>query len=229
MDIHFELFAPTLSEHPFFALYQDINPAAVRRICHTAVRESFLAKGDVLFVEGEEPHDPQMWFVRTGALEYKANGGQTCRMVLPCDNKTDHTFDPPITWVCEPVLWCQWVHHGALCAKSDSRVMAIKAAGFQKIATQCLSDNFAIGDYADAFVRNLNEDHFGNGQPLLDIDQSSIALATTASVYNERWGSRAAKAGGTGIVASLRKLSFNSVPRSSKLSARSGSGSSLVR
>merc|ERR1719316_741311 len=37
VELHFELYGPTLNLNPFFQRYEEANPAAVRRVCHSAV------------------------------------------------------------------------------------------------------------------------------------------------------------------------------------------------
>merc|ERR1719454_1354858 len=50
VELHFELWCPTLMTNPFFKRYEEANPAAVRRVCHAGVTVTFLSMGDVLFV-----------------------------------------------------------------------------------------------------------------------------------------------------------------------------------
>merc|ERR1719433_34259 len=61
-ELHFEVFAPVLFTHPFFAFYRDVNPAGVRRLCHSAVQQLHFMRGDVIFGDYETPPCPSMLF-----------------------------------------------------------------------------------------------------------------------------------------------------------------------
>merc|ERR1712061_859187 len=60
MDLHFEIYSPSLSAHPFFALYMIACEYITKRICHKAMSMSFLSPGDVVFNTGEIPTHPKM-------------------------------------------------------------------------------------------------------------------------------------------------------------------------
>merc|ERR1719203_2468897 len=70
MEVHFELFFPMLSAHPFFTRYMEMCPHVMRRICHSACAMQQCSPGDVMFNAGEKPQDPKMYFVSVGNLEY---------------------------------------------------------------------------------------------------------------------------------------------------------------
>merc|ERR1719330_2102179 len=74
MELHFEIHMPILRTHPFLRLYADIDPAGMRKVCHSAVQPFHVNKHDVLFVEGESPHNDmhgaRMLFVVEGELAY---------------------------------------------------------------------------------------------------------------------------------------------------------------
>merc|ERR1712012_535655 len=69
-EMHYEVYAPILTGHPFFCLYNKVNHVGVRHICHTAVCAVSVSCGDVIFSEFEQPVSPKMFFVVGGQLGY---------------------------------------------------------------------------------------------------------------------------------------------------------------
>lgn len=70
VEIHFEMYTPVLSLHPFFAHYTAECPHVIRRVCHSAMSISFTSIGDIIFNKGEIPARPRMFIVTAGALQY---------------------------------------------------------------------------------------------------------------------------------------------------------------
>merc|ERR1719162_1334107 len=48
-ELHFETLSPVLMAHPFFEAYYRFNRFGVRELCHVAVHQQLLSKGDVVF------------------------------------------------------------------------------------------------------------------------------------------------------------------------------------
>merc|ERR1712176_327063 len=69
-EIHFEVFMPILSSHPFFRLYSQVNPMLMQQACHKAVSKLRLSRGDALFTLGETSSHPRMYFVESGLMRY---------------------------------------------------------------------------------------------------------------------------------------------------------------
>jgi len=149
MELHFELYAPSLLQHKFFNRYHEENPTAVRRVCHGAISHKYCSHGDVIFSEGEVPTDAHMFCVLRGLLLYSTEDdgvhGQLAHKVGVG------------TYVCEPTLWAQsWFHHGTLRACAECRLMVLDAKAFQDIACQ-LDNSFQVKRYAMAFIEALNK------------------------------------------------------------------------
>merc|ERR1712176_322185 len=70
MELHYEIYMPVLAVHPWFRCYNEVNPACLRKVCHTAVSLLSVSKGDIIFHDLETPNNPQMLFVIKGQLEY---------------------------------------------------------------------------------------------------------------------------------------------------------------
>merc|ERR1712127_1039615 len=75
MELHFEIYGASLSDHPFFASYMAECRQAMRRICHNAMSMLHFAPGDVVFNAGETPATPRMYFACQSSLDYRPVGG----------------------------------------------------------------------------------------------------------------------------------------------------------
>jgi len=169
VELHFELYASTLSTNPFFGIYEKTHPAAIRRVCHNAVSTMFLAMGDVLFVEGEAPQIPQMYFILRGTVSYKREAREVQKLNQGA-------------WFAEPVLWCSWTHCGVLRAEADAQLLVLDAVTFQSIAPQITAKAFAVCSYALAYVDILNE-NLAEGA-LSDMDETNISHRSVQKVCN---------------------------------------------
>lgn len=144
VELHYEINAPILTQHPFFRGYDAVQTEAMRRICHTAVTRVSLSRGDLVFCPGEVPTQPVMYFVLNGHLSYIQDGVRA------------ETVRPP-SWVCEAFLWTPWVHCGTLKAKEYCCLCMLNAREFQAIATQFQTEENHARNYATEFVAHLNE------------------------------------------------------------------------
>lgn len=143
VELYYELHSPALLQHPFFKGYDQVHPASVRRVCHTAVRTVLLSRGDVVFSDYEAPACPRMYFCHgSGGLRYR-QANQPVQFVETGD------------WVCEPVLWTTWIHCGSLTASHECELMALDALAFRGVAN--LFPTRHAAKYAMAFVLQLNK------------------------------------------------------------------------
>jgi len=140
-EIHYEVLSPLLVRHPFFSLYNKVNPSGLRHICHTSISEVTFSCGDVLFLEFEVPVQPRMFFGMSGRLDYTQG--------------TSKQITVSREWVAEAVLWTTWQHHGCLKACSDCRMLSIDACRFVNIMTTYQSLHACT--YAKKYVKHLNQ------------------------------------------------------------------------
>jgi len=173
MEIHHEVFSPTLVKHPFFAHYMEFNLQAMRKLCHTALSTMRLSTDDVLFNTGEIAK--VMHFVISGKFEYKRPG----RMA-------DEVF--PGDWICEMVLWRPWEYIGRAQAGTESSAMALDVSIFHQIIIDHKSQNrFAEEDscnYALQATKILSEK---DAKDLTDLDDSDVleARALAMETFHE--------------------------------------------
>lgn len=144
MEIHYEVYCPILAAHPFFKRYHRANLLAVRKLCHTAVRMFSLSHGDLLFVEGEQPTTPRMFFIVKGSLLYLKQGSEYVWQVKVG------------AWACEMALWVRWSHLGSLRAAKNCNILSLDAATFQIVAHEFHEPMLWPALYAREVARCLN-------------------------------------------------------------------------
>lgn len=143
VELHFEMYAPMLRIHHFFAYYMKECPHVVRKICHSAMAISNTSTGDIIFNTGEAPERIKMYIVGNGQLEYSQITGVKATV------ERAH-------WVSEACLWVHWVHCGTLVCSEDSQIGLLDAKEFQSIVGQFQHIGFDPREYAIAFAENIN-------------------------------------------------------------------------
>merc|ERR1719330_802660 len=104
VELYFELYSRSLSNHPFFSRYMMACPYVTKRICHSALFMMQTAAGDIIFHAGEIPTEPRMFLVNESSLLYtqvRRRGGKP---------RPFHIFVEEGAWISEAVLWVSWTH-----------------------------------------------------------------------------------------------------------------------
>mmetsp|Transcript_43465 Transcript_43465/g.125633 ORF Transcript_43465/g.125633 Transcript_43465/m.125633 type:complete len:836 (+) Transcript_43465:95-2602(+) len=144
IEMHFEMYFPSLRLHHFFAEAGSDSPQVIRRICHFAMSTLLLASGDMVFSKGELPREPKMYIVSRGQLEYTGAG--------ECVPVTEKIV------ISEAALWTTWRHQGALTALSDVKLFMLDAHTFQEIGERFKElGTFDCRLYAQEFIAALNK------------------------------------------------------------------------
>lgn len=155
IDLHFEIYGPSLSAHPFFELYMAACPYVTKRICHKAMSMTLVGSGDTVFSTGEIPTHPRMFIVNQGCFEYRL-GGSFGAEALTTGGEGDHIG--PGMWLAEAVLWVSWTHRGMFTAAENCCLLMLDARDFQAIASHFeYSSDFDPKVYAERIVLHLNE------------------------------------------------------------------------
>jgi len=144
-EIHFERHGQVLLGHPLFKRLLFDNPASLKQMCHTAVSTMRLTRGDVLFCQGEAPRHPRLILVCQGSLSYTQDG-------------TDFVSVGQGDWLCEHVLWTNWVYQGMLVACDRCRVTMVDAVIFQQIASTSLWKSLNLREYARLFLASVERE-----------------------------------------------------------------------
>eukprot|EP00930_Biecheleria_cincta_P023039 TRINITY_DN16696_c0_g2_i3.p1 TRINITY_DN16696_c0_g2~~TRINITY_DN16696_c0_g2_i3.p1 ORF type:complete len:963 (+),score=210.73 TRINITY_DN16696_c0_g2_i3:32-2920(+) len=174
MELHFEIYSPILLEHPFFELYNEVNPGGIRKVSHSGVSFFMSSPGDVLFVDMEVPQNCRMFFVVNGSLSYQTKdfGGQEKKELARKG-----------TWLSEAVLWLDWAHMGTARAGERSCLLQLDADAFQKVCCAYPSDHARI--YAQEFTQALNDDKEALTDFLTLEDQMDYLLSTAFPELDE--------------------------------------------
>jgi len=181
MAVHYEVRGPIVSLHPFFDRFGFESPAVMRKVCHAAVRGDYLSPGDCLFVSGESPNEPQMYFLTRGTMVYTSISPEQEDIGAKPTKETLAAGQ----WVAEPVLWCTWMHRGMLRATSECTLLALDARCFQTIVSQYHTQNFHPSDYAAEFVKHLNMIGMAEDGVLSDLDADNLAATVLQQAYHE--------------------------------------------
>mmetsp|Transcript_69897 Transcript_69897/g.166823 ORF Transcript_69897/g.166823 Transcript_69897/m.166823 type:complete len:826 (+) Transcript_69897:47-2524(+) len=161
MELHCEMYGPTLRNHLLFA---PINAQLVKQLCHTAISMALISHGDLVFIQGEVPVEPRMIFVTEGELVYFRSNTSASIQV-----QSSH-------YASEPVLWTDWLHHGTLrVSSSRARLLLLNARKFQELALKNTSSDIDLFEYATEYVKQFNDlDEMDRHDLWWDMDASMI-------------------------------------------------------
>jgi len=125
VHLHYELFMPTLTSHPFFRHMHNSESTGFMNICHFAIAEVAAPVGEDVLVYGQSAE--ATYFVVSGQLCYH-----------PGKHEKSHETVIRDSIVCEMVLWVQWMHRGRLTAESPCDLLKLNAVTFREIMAQTL-------------------------------------------------------------------------------------------
>lgn len=145
MDLHHEVYMPILTGHPFFNLYNEQSPVAMRAICHYATQEVSLVSEQVLFGEGQVAD--KMFFIIEGLVEYSRHHGSELSGAWIKQSKLTYP-----DWMCEAVVWVRWFYHGNAVAKQVSSLLALHAPTLHQIMKEYLGTVPYCCNYAERFA-----------------------------------------------------------------------------
>lgn len=167
VEMHFEMYFPTLAKHPLFLRYCEEMIQSMRKVCHHSLCTISLSAGDILFSTGEEPAQRDMLFVTEGQFHYLhpivVDYQHEPSPVKPClSTASQLTLQETIVvagdWVSEPVMWTRgWLYCGTLRATYDSQVLVLEGDVFMQLALKTRNLQFDLGEYAKEYVAALKE------------------------------------------------------------------------
>eukprot|EP00929_Paragymnodinium_shiwhaense_P079396 TRINITY_DN41327_c0_g1_i1.p1 TRINITY_DN41327_c0_g1~~TRINITY_DN41327_c0_g1_i1.p1 ORF type:complete len:917 (-),score=196.65 TRINITY_DN41327_c0_g1_i1:78-2828(-) len=144
IELHYELYSPVMTAHPFFCRYMEQCPQVMRKVCHRAMKIISVTTGDIIFEAGETPQEPKMYILLKGLMQYLSIGGRA------------HTVNEK-DWMAEATLWTQWMHLGRAKATVDCQLCTVESKKFQDIVSQFEHPDFNPRLYAKEFVTDLND------------------------------------------------------------------------
>jgi len=153
-DLHFEVYAPRISQHPFLHGIGMMEISALNKICHTAMRQQSLLAEQDLFSYGKDGN--HMYFIVAGEAVYY-HGRRTA--VELSKMKEARAFATATikegAWVCEQVLIIKWEHQGLLTARMPCEFAVVDAALFRGIVQRFPRIYSFCKRYAEAYSDRL--------------------------------------------------------------------------
>ncbi|CAK0840216.1 unnamed protein product [Prorocentrum cordatum] len=149
MELRYEVYARLIARHPFFHQYGELDPSAMKALCHRAVREVPLVSGQELFGPGQVAD--RMYFVVDGSLSYDFQG---------FGSSEEHLLDdasPLVSggqWFAEAAVWVRWFHLGSMVAKTPSLVLALDVTKLHVVMAQYVDTLPHCRRYAQLFAEN---------------------------------------------------------------------------
>jgi len=120
-ELRCETYTPILRPHPFFYHFDENDGECFISICHLAMTQQSVTKGERIFDYGEKAL--KMLFVIGGSLEYVPG-------VADDDDVRVYAGD----YVSEGALWLRWKHHGRLLSWSiSSELVGVDSSTFRTI------------------------------------------------------------------------------------------------
>jgi len=148
-EVHFESYMPTVTRHPFFYIYNEACPAALRSMCHKVINEIATPSGQYVFNQGE--HADHMYFVIQGHLDY---------FVSASTEMTD-SWEGAISsgeWASEAAIWVTWLHVGRLVSSCNSVLLALSGPSMHAVMKQYLKTLAPCYLYAKDFCQRAHLD-----------------------------------------------------------------------
>lgn len=145
-ELVMHLHKPLLVIHPIFTSIGNLSEAMMERFCSTATTTLALARGDILFSEGEEGRS--MYMVIAGDLIY----AHMERKLRP--NLSLLTVEAKQR-VSEAVLWTHWIHRGRLRAKHECDILGIDFGHFLEVALEFPSFIKFFRNYGEQYLIGL--------------------------------------------------------------------------
>lgn len=179
IELHFEIYGPTLSWHPFFDIAGEESAGLIKQICHQCLSKIMLASRDMVFEEGETSLHQHMYFLSHGECQYRQSTKEFVEQVIVGE------------WAGEAALWTHWIHCGSMRASQASTIIALESERFQNIATQFGTALGYVQRYASAFCKYLESCEPDQLTDLEDPDMDVEWLASKHRLPPEPRGSEA--------------------------------------
>jgi len=168
LEVMLELYDQYLVVHPFFASMLSRNRNLVQKLAFNCVTDLVLAQGDELFAPGQVC--VAMYFVTMGELTYRMDHLDKIEIIK------SHQ------WLCEAVLWTDWVHQGRVVATGECELVAIDCRKFHDTVSKFATDRiWAFEQYGKKFVQGMNElAGFTTNETDDDVDLSDCLIIQSA-------------------------------------------------
>jgi len=148
-QMHAEVYQPLIIRHPFLEVLACWHERILTKICHTAMSQESLKSGDELFAHGREAE--KVHFVLSGNLLYFEGSSPS-----PQNREDVHAG----CWVCDQVLWIQWVHRGLMTAVQPCELANLDGGSFRKLVAKYPRMRSLCSRFAKRYVAAIKENEF---------------------------------------------------------------------
>lgn len=169
LQLHWEVYVPILSPHPFFYHCVEHLEPFVLELCKNALYEKSLTTSQELFSQNTDAKG--MYFELSGTLEYYLGRSDIRCAVVSQDE-----------WCCEVAIWLNWLHQGQLAALSHSELVVLDASIFRKLVSQTLPWFQVCQTYAVTFHERVSE-MTEDDTPLDILADHSLALEISHTAF----------------------------------------------
>lgn len=153
IQMHVEIFKPSLLWIPFFEYFEELDNARLRSICHAAVSEQSLLPDQELFMKGAAAGS--VYFVTRGRLSYHRRG-EECRVESG-------------SWVSEAALWMNWIHRGRMSAIAMTELYLLDVSVFN-VFISCCAQNSQTWMFCTCYAAEFAKlDNMAGGHHLSDL------------------------------------------------------------
>lgn len=177
LQLHWEVYMPLLTTHPFFHHLTISEEQGMVQICHTAMRETHLATCQELFSVGQ--NCTRMHFLISGMSEYS-----------PAARNAKSIEVNEGAWFSEACLWVRWTHRGNLHAVIPCEIVSLDSARFRRTMAFQVYVLGACCAYARMYQLALIEEEEGVYMDIwcdFDRTQEMVQTAFEAVEVNEQF------------------------------------------
>jgi len=146
-ELRQEAFLPFLCNHPFFRMYWQTDPKAVRRLCNAGLEESAMLPMEELFWHGEEVN--RMIFVTSGAVIYHHGEKDLMGPIVVEVGQ----------WACEEILWAAYsmLSGPFIAGPSGCELLCVIPTALHGIGRVSTDSIGFVVKYAEMFIQEFNE------------------------------------------------------------------------
>eukprot|EP00928_Gymnodinium_smaydae_P024661 TRINITY_DN19893_c0_g1_i1.p1 TRINITY_DN19893_c0_g1~~TRINITY_DN19893_c0_g1_i1.p1 ORF type:complete len:796 (-),score=106.34 TRINITY_DN19893_c0_g1_i1:307-2628(-) len=151
VDVYVEVWCPYIKRTSFFKMLCTKHSRVLWWLCHSGVHGVPVLEGDRIFSTWDKAS--HMHFLWQGAFLYSRTDELS-------EEVTEEECRKPGLTICEPVLWTTWENLGDLLALSDSTLLSLSAASFEKIMLEYEKALPEANDRACAIIEWLNDPEY---------------------------------------------------------------------
>lgn len=168
IDMRYEVHMHKLSVSPVLTCLKDAHEHVLKGVCDSGVVERTVDNGSTPFYSDTEC--ASLYFLLQGRFAYYSeveNNTQVQSQVGTMNNGVSNGVSPvhhveshylhPGEYLCEPALWCQWMHQGQLQASSNGMLLVLSTTAFSKIVAKHRGALSFCCEHAGVYIHCMQE------------------------------------------------------------------------